>query len=169
MCNLHINCQKMKVFSKIMLFLVAVWAIFSFSYAWSWSNRWSTPIEVFENVVNESNSSNRYGIQETALDWITDLQWTYARQYKISNTLDYIRQEIDPYLQWAAYIGLVVSTAWLIICGFLLVTWWISKMEWFKSVKWKVINALLWVFILSGFYLIIKLFVWVINMFFGNQ
>lgn len=161
----------MKKFTKILLSLLVFTTIFSFSYAqeWRWTNRWSTPIQVFETFVDKTNDEWRYNVQDTALDWVTDLQWTYPRQYKISNTLDYIRQEIDPYLQRAAYIGLVASTVWLIICWFLLVTWWISKSSWFEKVKWKIFNALIWVFLLSGFYLVIKLFISIINMFFWGQ
>lgn len=161
----------MKKFTKILLSLLVFTTIFSFSYAqeWRWTNRWSTPIQVFETFVDKTNDEWRYNVQDTALDWVTDLQWTYPRQYKISNTLDYIRQEIDPYLQRAAYIGLVASTVWLIICWFLLVTWWISKSSWFEKVKWKIFNALIWVFLLSWFYLVIKLFISIINMFFWGQ
>ncbi len=160
----------MKNFTKIMLSIFAILCAYSFSFAQEWRrwNRGSSPIQVFENVVNEANHGN-YNIQETALDGITDLQWSYPRQYKISNTLDYLRKNIDPYIQWAAYIWLVLSTIWLIVAGFLLVTGWISKSSWFEKVKWKIINALLWVFVLSWFYLIIKLIVWVINTFFGNN
>lgn len=161
----------MKKFTKIILSMFALFTLFSFSYAQEWkrTNRWSTPMQVFETFVDKANDNWRYSIQETALDNVSDLQWIYLRQYKISNTLDFIRQEIDPYLQRAAYIGLVASTVWLIICWFLLVTGGISKMEWFKSVKWRVINALIWVFLLSGFYLVVKLFISVINMVFWGQ
>ena len=157
----------MKNFVKILICLISCTATFALWSAqeWRWWNRWSSPIQVFENVVSKSNEWKN-SIQETALDWITDLQWAYGRQYKISNTLDYIRKNISPYIQWAVYVWFVVSTAWLIICGFLLVTWWIWKSSWFDKVKWKIINALLGVFVLSWFYLIIKLIVWIINTFF---
>jgi len=157
----------MKNFVKILICLISCTATFALCSAqeWRWWNRWSSPIQVFENVVSKSNEWKN-SIQETALDWITDLQWAYGRQYKISNTLDYIRKNISPYIQWAVYVWFVVSTAWLIICGFLLVTWWIWKSSWFDKVKWKIINALLGVFVLSWFYLIIKLIVWIINTFF---
>ena len=157
----------MKNFVKILICLISCTATFALCSAqeWRWWNRWSSPIQVFENVVSKSNEWKN-SIQETALDWITDLQWAYDRQYKISNTLDYIRKNISPYIQWAVYVWFVVSTAWLIICGFLLVTWWIWKSSWFDKVKWKIINALLGVFVLSWFYLIIKLIVWIINTFF---
>lgn len=144
-------------------------SLFSFSFAqeWRWWNRWASPIQVFDNVVGRANEW-RYNIQETAMDWITDLQWSYDSNYKISNTLDYVRKHISPYIQRAVYIWFVVSTAWLIICGFLLVTWGIWKSSGFDKVKWKIINALLGVFVLSWFYLLIKLMVGLINMAFGE-
>lgn len=161
----------MRNITKIILSLSALLALFSVSFAqeWQWTYRWSTPIQIFETFVDKTNDEWRYSIQETALDGITDLQWTYPRQYKISNTLDYLRQEIDPYLQRAAYIGLVASTAGLIICGFLMVTWWIGKTAGFEKVKTKIFNALIGVFLLSGFYLVVKLFVSIINMFFWGH
>lgn len=157
----------MKNFVKILVYLLSCTAIFALCSAqeWRWWNRWSSPIQVFDNVVGKSNEWH-YGIQETALDWMTDLEWNYGWQYKITNTLDYIRRHIAPYLQRAVYVWFVVSTAWLIICGFLLVTWWLWKSSWFDKVKWKIVNALLGVFILSWFYLLVKLIVWIINTFF---
>lgn len=127
----------------------------------SWAGYWSTPMQVLDSVVDEANASDDY--QRTALDGITNLQWPYKSSWKISNTLDYLRMNIWPYIQWAVYIWLVLSTVWLIICWLLMVTWSISKTEWFKSVKWKIINALLWVFFLSGFYVLIDLIVWLTN------
>lgn len=168
-CNLHINVLSMKKYIKIMLFLLAMFWVYSFSYAqqWKWTDWWSTPFQVLESVVDEANAWSDK-IQRTALDNVSDLEWTFARQYKISNTLDYIRMHISPYIQRAVYIWFVASTAWLIICGFLMVTWWISKSSWFEKVKWRVINALLWVFMLSGFYIVIKFMMSIINYFFSS-
>ena len=157
----------MNKFVKIMIFFVACIAMLSFSFAqdWRWWNYWATPFQVFENVVQEANGW-RYDIQETFLDDVSDLEWSYSSNYKITNTLDSLRKNVSPLIQWAVYVWFVISTAWLIICWFLLVTWWISKSSWFEKVKWRIINALLSVFVLSWFYLIIKLAVWVINTFF---
>lgn len=159
----------MKNFVKILALFLACTTMISISFAqeWRWWNRWSTPFQVFDNVAHDANEW-RYDIQDTALDWITDLQWSFDGNYKITNTLDYIRKHISPYIQRAVYVWFVASTAWLIICGFLLVTWWIWKSWWFEKVKWKIVNALLGVFVLSWFYLIIQLMVWLINTFFWD-
>lgn len=161
----------MKVFTKIIIaFISYIFVSLCFSYAQEWrrGNRWSSPFQVFTNVVGEANSNWSDSIQETLFDGITDLEWSFPREYKITNTLDYVRQHISPLVQWAVYVWFVVSTTWLIICGFLLVTGWISKSSWFEKVKWKIINALLGIFVLSWFYLLIKLMVWLINTFFGG-
>lgn len=131
----------------------------------SWAGYWSTPMQVLDTIVDNANTTDDY--QRSALDGVTDLQWSYKRSWKISNTLDYLRMNIWPYIQWAVYIGLVLSTTGLIVCWLLMVTWWISKTEWFKSVKWKIMNALLWVFFLSWFYLLIDLIVWLTNSLFN--
>ena len=158
----------MKNFLKIVALVISVFSVFSFTFAQEWRrwNRWSSPLQVFNHVVWNANSWHDK-IQETALDGITDLEWNYGREYKITNTLEYVRKHIAPYIQWAVYIGFVLSTTGLIICWFLLVTGWISKSSGFEKVKWKIINALLGVFVLSGFYLIIKLIIWIINTIFG--
>ena len=164
MCNLYFYIFGMKNFVKIMILLFSCFAAFSFSFAqqWRWSDRWSTPFQVFENVVAWANTWDK--IQETYLDTINSDNWSEAPEFKITNTLNSVRQHIGPYIQWAVYIGFVMSVAWLIICGFIMSTWWISKSSWFEKVKSKIINACLAVLLLSWFYIIIKLIVGVINM-----
>lgn len=156
----------MKNFIKIIVFCLAILWMYSISYAQQWSrtDNWSSPLQVFENVVGNANNDPDK-IQHTALDWVSDLEWNNPRAYKISNTLDYFRIHIGPYIQRAVYIWLIASTLWLIICWFLMVTWGISKSGWFEKVKWRIVNALLWVFMLSGFYLVIKLMMSIINYF----
>jgi hypothetical protein len=127
---------------------------------------WSDPLTIFETVVDESNGAG-YEIQETALDWITDQQWPYARSYKISNTLDYVRQNMDPYLQWIIYAWLVLATISIIYSWFLLVTNSIHK-QWDRTkIKTNIMYTLLWVFMLSWFYFVIKIMVALITSIFG--
>lgn len=157
----------MRNFAKIILLSLCSILLYSFSYAqqWRWSNWWSTPLQVFENVVGAANSGHDK-IQQTAINGVTDLQWSYARQYKISNTIDYLRRHIGPYIQWAVYVWLILSTTGLILCWFLMVTWWIWKSSGFEKVKWRVVSALLGIFMLSWFYIVIKFMMWIINTFF---
>jgi hypothetical protein len=153
------------------------WLFFLFSVScvlWSaasaqWDSRWlygSSPTEVLNNVAEKAN--NDYEVQETALNNATDLQWSYQKQYKIANTLDYLRNNIAPYLQWTVYIGLVVAVILIIYNGLLMVTNALHK-EWdFEKVKKRLINIVIGVLLLTGFYAIIKIVVGLINSVFGT-
>jgi len=145
--------------------LVFIWL--SFAQNDRWGDYWSDPMMIFETMVDEANS-DWYAIQETALDWVTDLEWWYSREYKISNTLDYIRKNMDPYLQRVIYAGMVLATISIIYVWFLLVTNSIHK-QWDRSkIKNNIVYALLWVFLLSGFYFIIKVIVALITSILGG-
>lgn len=78
------------------------------------------PTAVLDKVVQSANQD--YKIQQTALDGATDKQGSYQSQYKIANTLDRLKNNIAPYLQWMVYIGLAAAAILLIYNGFLLVT-----------------------------------------------
>lgn len=125
----------------------------------------SDPIQILDKVVGEANED--YEIQETMLDKATSTQWAYASQYKIANTLDWFRQNINPYLQWAVYIGLSIAVILLIYNGLLMVTNAVHK-EWETAkIKKNIINIIIGVIILTWFYFIIKLAVSIINAIFG--
>lgn len=133
-------------------------------------SRWlygGTPMDVLDNVANEANQE--YEIQETSLNNVTDQQWKYTSQYKISNTLDYIRNNIAPYLQRAVYIGLVVAVILIIYNGLLMVTNSIHK-EWdIAKVKKNLMNIMIGVLLLTWFYAIVKIVIGLINSIFGNS
>lgn len=149
------------------LWFLFVWCFFSFVGATnSWGSRGTDSIQILDKVNDEANES--YAIQETALDWVTDSQWAYSLNYKISNTLDYFRQNMHPYIQRVAYIWLVLATISLIYLWFLLVTWTFHK-EWeLSSIKKKLMNIVIWVVLLTGFYFVVKLIVAIITTTFGD-
>ncbi len=126
----------------------------------------SDPMMIFESIVDESNKW-WYKIQETAFDGVTDLEWSYQRSFKISNTLDYIRKNLDPYLQWTIYIGFVLATIAFIYLWFLMVTNPLHKQWELTTIKSKLMNVVLWVLFLSWFYFIIKVIVSLITSIFG--
>ncbi len=150
-----INNIKLIILALVML----SWLLWlSFAQNWSRGDRGSDPLVIFETMVDEANSDG-YAIQETAMDWISDQEWAYERSYKISNTLDYVRKNLDPYLQRAIYAWLVLATIWLIYSWFLIVTNAIHKQWDWTKVKTSIMHILLWVFLLSWFYFIIKMIV----------
>lgn len=123
-------------------------------------------MDTLESVVHDANGG-QYKIQDTALDSVTDLQWDFGRQYKISNTLTYLRKNIDPYMQWAVYVWLVLATIVLIYMWFLMVTWWIHKSWDFSKLKSRFWYVVIWVLLLSGFYVLVKVVVALLNTIFA--
>lgn len=147
------------------LFFVFLLPVFVSAQADSRGKYGTDPIQILDNVVSEANED--YKIQQTALDKATDKQGAYPSQYKIANTLDRLRNNINPYLQWAVYIGLAGAVILLIYNGFLMVTNGIHKQGDAAKIKKNIMNILIGVVILTGFYFIIKLMVALINAIFG--
>jgi len=142
---------------------------------WSWSvyaeqesrwGYWDSPIDVLDRVVGEANKDIQF--QETALDDITDKEWWFSSQYKISNTLDYLRINIAPYLQRAVYIWLIVAVILIVYNWFLMVTHTVNKEGDFGKIKTRIWYIAIGVLLLTGFYAIIKLVVGLINSIFGT-
>jgi len=165
---LHFNIlyHRMK---KLLISIFLCWflsmPLLSFAQEWSWGKYGNDPITILDRVVQDANQDTK--VQQTALDGATDQQWSYAKQYKIANTLDWIKNNINPYLQRMIYIWLSVAVILLIYNGFLMVTnslhgeWDITKL------KNRFIYILVGVLLLTWFYFIIKLVVALINSIFG--
>lgn len=135
--------------------------LLSFAQSSSRSKYGDNPIQILDTVVVDANAD--YKIQQTALDNATDKEWAYVSSYKIANTLDWLRNNINPYLQRAVYIWLSVAVILLIYNWFLMVTNAIHK-EWDAAkIKKNIMNIAIGVIILTGFYFIIKLVVSLIN------
>lgn len=154
-----------KLLTICFLFTFLSMPLLSFAQEWSWGKYWDNPISIVDNVVKEANEDNK--IQQTALDGVTDTQWSYASEFKIANTLDRLRKNINPYLQRAIYIWLSVAVILLIYNGFLMVTNAIHKEGEFSKIKNRFIYILIGVILLTSFYFIIKLVVGLINSLFG--
>lgn len=151
----------MKKFIITILALCYVLPLLSFAQTdtrWQYGN---DPISILDNVVRDANEDVR--VQQTSLDNATDKEWAYASQYKITNTLDWLRNNINPYLQWAVYIWLSIAVILLIYNGFLMVTNAVHKEGETAKIKKNIINIVIGVIILTGFYFIIKLATSIIN------
>ena len=127
----------------------------------------SSPQEILDRVAGEANKN--IAVQETALDWATDTMWGYPRQYKISNTLEYLRINIAPYIQWVVYIWLVVAVILVMYNWFLMVTHSIHSQWDFTKIQGKLKYIAIGIILLTGFYAIIKLVVGLINSIFGTN
>ena len=155
---------------KIIIVFALLLAGFSSMFTFAQNDsRWkygANPIQILDTVVSDANDD--YKIQQTALDGATDKQGAYASQYKIANTLDWLRNNINTYLQWMVYIGLSLAVILLIYNGLLMVTNAIHK-EWETAkIKKNIINIAIGVIILTWFYFIVKLAVALINSIFGG-
>ncbi|MFA7298131.1 MAG: hypothetical protein WC010_00590 [Candidatus Absconditabacterales bacterium] len=156
----------MKKFIITILALCYVLPLLSFAQTDTRGQYGNDPISILDNVVRDANEDVR--VQQTSLDNATDKEGAYASQYKITNTLDWLRNNINPYLQWAVYIGLSIAVILLIYNGFLMVTNAVHKEGETAKIKKNIINIVIGVIILTGFYFIIKLATSIINSIFGG-
>ncbi len=150
--------------------LVSVVMIWSESFATEkWGTYDSDPIEILSQVKDKANGDNsNYAIQDTALDGITDQQWWYDSEYKLANTLVYVKNNVHRYLQWMMYIGLSAAAILLIVQWLLMVTNALHKQWEFSEIKKNVTKIFIWVFFMTGFYYFIQLVLSLLVMLFGE-
>ncbi len=168
----------MKKTTKIILYLFAtifirgnfglIWfssqGVLAVEEKWRW-NYGSDPIRILDKVVANANDDRAYAVQDTALDGVT----AAPGRYRIYNTLQRIRQNIAPYLQRTVYIWLTTAVILLIFNGLKMVTTWIHDAGKFESIKKNLINIVIGVLLLTGFYVIFKLIIAGINALFGQS
>ncbi len=123
------------------------------SLAW-WEFSWN-PFRILDEVASEANDENR--IQETALDDTSELQWAYPLQYRLTNTLDAIRQQIGPYLQRAFFIGLAIAVILIIFNGLMLVTHSAHGKGDIGEIRKRLTNVAIGVVVLVGVYSIVRI------------
>ncbi len=162
--------KKLKLLSWILLF--AFW-ILSLNYSLAsgsnskWVNYEGDPEQFVESVQSIANKD--FHIQETKLDNITSRSIGGGQRssaFKITGTLEWIRMNIFPYIQWTVFIGLSIGAIMLIWNGFKLVTQSLSG-EKAAEVKKDIQSVLIGIVILTGFLAIIQLTLGVLNIFFS--
>lgn len=115
---------------------------------WGWVQ--DDPLQVLDRL--KSNT------QKTRLD---DVPLSEGSDTPIFDTLKEIADRLGPYIQWAIYIWLSVATILLIFNWVLLV---ISPLkDTYANVKTRVTSILMWVAMLTGFFLVIKLIMSIIS------
>ncbi|MBF0932024.1 MAG: hypothetical protein HXJ92_01300 [candidate division SR1 bacterium] len=118
-----------------------------------------SPKQLVESVHTIANKD--FQIQQTKLDGIES-----RGKYKITSTLEYIRKNIFPYIQWIVFIGLSIGAIMLIWNGFKLVTQSVSGDK-VAEIKKDIQSVLIGVVILTSFLIIIRLTLGVLNIFFS--
>lgn len=163
----------MNLYKIVFLWIIGFISIFSFSiYAQSWgtNNSWNTyssskrannPIRILDNLGQDMNED--YRIHDNAFNDINPNQWQYPSQYRIANAFDALRIQIAPYLQWIMYIGLSLAVIGIIYNGFLMVTKPVGADGDNAQVKKRLMNIVKWVFLLTGFYVIIQFILSIIS------
>ncbi len=149
------------------LALISVFALWMISYAdksWRWEFG-STPIQILDTVKDNANSEKGYEIHETALD--PAVKNVPNSEHPILKTLERVSERLHFYLQWIMYVGLALGTILLIFNGFMMVTHAIHNSWDLSTIKKNVTKIVIGLFIMLGFWAIIKLILAVINMFFG--
>ena len=106
-----------------------------------------TPENFLNRIVQTSNSN--FKSQKTQLDDVSAASSWASGKYKITSTLGNISTQIEPYLQWITFIGMVDG-------GDL------------KTVKGNIQNIVIGIVILTWFVVIIKIIVWLLNFFFSK-
>lgn len=155
--------MKMSLYKKILLCMLMFSSFIGWNmliYAETSQRQWN-PMQMLDNFAWKVNKDDR--IQDTALNDISNIQWKYASEYKITNTLDSIRIQIAPYIQRTMYIGLSIAVLWVIYNWFLMVT---NSLHWnwdLEKVKGRMTNIAIWVWLLTWFYVIIQIILAIIS------
>lgn len=149
----------------IMSLFLTVWSVSA-----NTDGRWDyggTPMQVLDSVVGVANVPQSF--QETAMDPINNQEGSYQSEYRVSNTLDWVRMHMATYLQWIVYFGLTIAVILLIYNGFLMVTHSVTKSWDFSKVKKNIQYIAIGVIILTSFYAILRLVIGLINSVFGTN
>ncbi len=132
--------------------------------AW-WFDGW--PIKFLDEAADKANGAwDTDKVQDTILDnTITSAGSACSKdsRYTFSNTLCIIKSNLYTYLQYTIYVGLAVATIMLVRNGLRLVVAKDNEAQ-FKEFKKNMISIGVWVLLLIGFYIIIEVFVSVVNL-----
>lgn len=119
---------------------------------------WTTAENVLDRVVDNSKTN----IIESKFDNVIN-KGTFGQDKKISGTLDSIRDNISFYLNWVLFLGLTGATILIVYNGFLLVFTPVAGDQ-LEKVKKRLLNIVVGVVVMTGFYFIIKISLSVMNM-----
>ena len=126
-----------------------------------------SPVSVLNSVKWNANKNKSDQVQNTKLDGISSRigcqDIPLDTKYTISRTLCNIKWNIKSYLDYLVYIWLTAATILIIWNWFKLVT---SEDRWKQIWEFKknIINIIIWVVLVIGFYYIIDIFVSVVNL-----
>lgn len=122
-------------------------------------NRWSFGNDPDEILKNVKNKADPYNMIETRLDDNLNTQsQAFGATNRITNTLDQVRENLDPFVQWMVFIWLTFAVILIIRNAFGLSTSGVTGNESAsKNIKDKILNIVKWVVIITAAFFIIRL------------
>lgn len=122
-------------------------------------NRWSygsSPEEILQKV--KSNADPTHMIETRLDDNLNTNSQAFWSTNRISNTLDQVKQNLDPFVQWMVFIGLTFAVILIIRNAFGLSTSGVTGDEGAaKDIKAKIYNIAKGVVIITAGFFIIRL------------
>lgn len=135
----------------------------------TWINESTSPTDVLNHIIDHANKNPSTRVQHTKFDAINNNQESIGgSKFKITATLAWIKANIQHYLQWVVFLGLIGATILLIRNGFLLVTNSATGGWDLKTVKSNIKNIIIGVIVMTSFLVIIKLVSALLNIFFSQ-
>lgn len=152
----------MHLYKRLILWICGIFLTLNFIPLTHASKRAQDPIHLMDNFAHGVNTGTK--IHSTALNDFNPAQWSYAREYRITNAFDEMRKQIAPYLQWIMFLGLSIAVIAIIYNGFLMVTKPLGNDGGDAgAVKQRIINIAIGICLLTGFYVIIQMILAIIS------
>ncbi len=161
---LGVYCGMVLAMMSMQYFIPSVFAEWLPETTKTIKSRWdegTSAIKIFDGIIYDANAWDP--IQKTALDKVNANESTqFLEKYRVARTIDNINNKISPYLQWFLYATLSIATILIIITGTQLVTSSQSSYDTKKAIS-KLKNIGIWVWLFTGVYALMKLFLVVIK------
>ena len=137
---------------KILKYILLIaWFLFLWFNQFSFAGKWD------QSAVNIISDLKDEDVQQTALDNAT----TSSTKW-VTSTLQAIKQSSTWYLQWIAYIWLGIALILIIYNGIMLLISGITWSDEMWKFKKRFVSLVIWVVILTSWYLVIKFVVSII-------
>ncbi len=150
-----------KVICNLLVVLILGPIVYNFAHATIYLTPDTKPINVVKYIRNGGKD-----IIKTDLDEVDSLG-NYEASFKISNTLDYVREHMAAYLQWMAGIGLIASVILLIYNGIVLMTSPLSSDQ-TATVKKRIKYILIGALAITWFYFVLRVLLSIILQLLNN-
>ena len=149
------TCVAWALFGSMIVLAQSKWELQDCG-ALNWWTRWcfsdsNDPLTIVKEIVDNDDSD----IIETELDTVINTQ-IYGQEFTLAWTLESVRQQMAPYVQRIAFIGLTVAVVAIIYNGVLLVATPLSPDQ-VSAVKKRMLYIVAWVVLITWFYFIMKI------------